>query len=979
MNCKTTKLRDAIITALAVGAATLTGTGAAFAQEATSTEPATLDRITVTGSRITRAEGETSQPVFSLNREEIKAQGLTSIGDVIQNLAANGSTLNSTYNNGGNGETRVSLRNLGSNRTLVLINGRRWVGGTGLGGAVDLNTIPTAAVERIEVLKAGASAIYGSDAIAGVVNIILRNDYQGAEGNAFIGAYDKGDGFKQAYDLTVGTSDERFSAMFGAGYVKEESVMAGDRAISAFPIFGTGVAYGSSTTPDGRFALCTGVFNTTTGVCRNAANTANVTETRPNGTAGQFTYNPGQTGVNWRNRTGADLYNFAPDNYLVTPQERKSIFGRATLNLTDNVSGFIQAGYNNRQSEQLLAAMPIVLGSGPGAAPLSRAVTISPNSIYNPFGIRVSRIQRRAQEQGLRSFNQSVDTFGFSGGLEGSFESWDRYFTWDAGMSYARNDQNDTTYGLFNVANLSNALGPSEIRNGVPVCVVTPGGAVIPGCVPMNLLGAQGSITPEMLAYTTFVAHDKFGYKMKQYYANVTGEIAELQGGMLAFAAGLEQRSEDGFDQPDSIIAAGNSTGNNRLPTAGGYRVDEGYLELSIPLLKDLAFAKQLEFSLATRYSSYSNFGNTTNSSFGFKWRPIDDLMFRGNWAEGFRAPSIGELYSGISDSFPQIADPCSNTFGGGYNGLDATQRARCTAQGVPVGGYDQGNAQIRISTGGNVDLQPESSTTKTLGVVWSPKFIQGFDVSLDYWNIELDNTVTSYGGAFILDQCIREGIQAFCDRYQRSAGGAIGTLISRPVNIGSSRVEGWDLTLGYRLPETSFGEFSFTWDSTYMSRNESDNDLDGDIDQDDGGSVVGVYQDRNNNWRVRSNLMTRWEKGDLGATWFMRYYSRQEEACPFYYNDYGFGELCNDATLGDGPDGGVDVVQPGSQNRIGGVTYHDVSVYWNAPWNAKLTLGVNNIFDKQPPVSFTTFANSFDPQYEIPGQFVYMQYSQKF
>ena len=636
MTFKTTKLRDAITFAIAVGA--LAGTGAAFAQDAATAEQegaSELDRVTVTGSRIRRAEVETSQPIFQLNREEIQAQGLTSVGDVIQNISANGSTLNSTYNNGGNGETRVSLRNLGSNRTLVLVNGRRWVGGTGLGGAVDLNTIPTAAVERIEVLKAGASSIYGSDAIAGVVNVILRTDYQGAEANAYMGVFDKGDGFRQSYDLTIGTSDDRFSAMFGAGYVKEEPVLAGDRDISYVPVYNTGVSFGSSTTPGGRFALCTGTINPVTGAC-------SVAQTRPDGTSGFFTYDAWRTGNQWRNFVAADQYNFAPENYLITPQERKSIFGRATLNLTDDVQAFIQATYNNRRSEQLLAAMPIVLGSGPGAGTQPRTISISQFSIYNPFGAPVSRIQRRAVETGGRSFNQNVDTFGFTSGLEGSFERWNRYFTWDAGMVYGRNDQNDTTYGLFNVLAMRNALGPSEIRNGVPVCVNQPGGTVITGCVPLNLLGAPGSITPEMLNYVSFVAHDEFGYKMKQYFANVTGEIAELPGGMLAFAAGVERRTESGYDQPDALINSGNTTGNARTATAGQYSLQEAYGELSIPLLKDVPFAKQLEFSLSSRYSDYSNFGDTVNSAFGFKWRPIEDLMVRGNWAEGFRAPSIG-------------------------------------------------------------------------------------------------------------------------------------------------------------------------------------------------------------------------------------------------------------------------------------------------------------------------------------------------
>lgn len=955
-----------------IGGAAAAAVSPVFAADEAAEEE---QRIEVTGSRIKRTDVETNQPIFSLNREDIQAQGLTSVGDVIQNLSANGSTLNSTFNNGGNGETRVSLRNLGSNRTLVLVNGQRWVAGTGLGGAVDLNTIPTAAVERIEVLKAGAAAIYGSDAIAGVVNIILRNDFDGAEFNTYQGRFDEGDGDRESYDLTFGAQGDKISILVGAAYVKEDPVMAGDRDISAVPTFGTGVAFGSSTTPFGRFALCPApaTINPVTGAC-------SATERRPDGTSGQFTYNPGQSGTDWRNWvTATDLYNFAPENYLLTPQERKSIFARATIELTDNISGSINTTYNNRQSEQLLAAMPIVLGSGPGAGAQARTISISADSMYNPFGEPVSRIQRRALETGGRSFVQDVDTFAFSAGLEGSLEFADRFFTWNLGSVYARNDQNDTTEGLFNILALRNALGPSEMRNGVPVCVTSPGGSVITGCVPLNLLGANGSITQDMLDYSAFVAHDEYGYKMRQNYLNFTGEIVELPGGMLSFAAGFEQRKEAGFDQPDALINSGNTTGNARTATRGNYNLDEAYVEFAIPILQDLPGAQQLELSVASRHSDYSNFGTTTNSSYGLKWRPIDDLLIRANYAEGFRAPSINELYQGVSDSFPQIGDPCSTTFGGDYNTLTPEQQARCHAQGVPVGGYDQGNSQIRISTGGNTNLQPETSVTETVGFVWSPGFIEGFDMSVDWWRIELEDTITSFGGQFILDQCIVQGVAPFCTLYQRGAGGSITDLLSAGLNIGAQNIEGVDLTVNYRLPETSFGRFSVTWDSTYTSLDESDFDNDGDIDEEDGGSVVGDYFDRSNNWRIRSNIMLRWEMGDIGATLFTRYYSRQEEDCPFYYNDYGFGELCNDATLGDGPDGGVDVVQAGSKNDIDATFYHDATFYWNAPWNAKITVGINNLLDEEAPVSFTTFANSFDPQYEVDGRYYYLQYNQKF
>ena len=959
MTLKTTKLRDAITFALAAGATTIVGTGTAFAQDSEAGQPTTLDRIEVTGSRIKRTELETSQPVFNLSREDIQAQGLTSVGDVIQNLSANGSTLNSTFNNGGNGETRVSLRNLGSNRTLVLVNGRRWVGGTGLGGAVDLNTIPTAAVERIEVLKDGASAIYGSDAIAGVVNVILRNDYVGAEANAYFGQFDKGDGSRQSYDLTIGTADDRFSAMFGAAYVKEDPVMAGSREISAVPTFGTGPAFNSSTVPNGRFATCpSGNVNPVSGAC-------------VGGQSPYFTYDPGDAANDPRPYVHAqDGYNYAPDNYLLTPQERISIFGRATLNITDDVSAFIQATYNNRKSEQLLAAMPIVLGAGPGAGVQARTITISPDSMYNPFGLPINSIQRRANETGGRSFNQNVDTYAFTGGLEGSFEAANRYFSWDAGMVYGRNEQADTTYGLFNILALRNALGPSELRGGVPTCVQSPGGAAITGCVPMNLLGGLGSLTQEMLDYTSFVAHDNFGYEMKQYFANISGEIVELPGGMLAFAAGVERRDESGFDSPDALIASGNTTGNARTATQGAYSVSEAYAELSIPVLKDVPGAQELEFSVASRYSDYDTFGDTVNSKFGFKWRPIDDLLIRGNWAEGFRAPSISELYSGLSDTFEGVSDPCSTTFGGRYNALTPEQRGRCHAQGVPVGGYDQGNAQIRTSVGGNPFLLPEKSTSRTLGLVYNPSWIEGFDVSLDWWKIELEDVITGFSSQEILNNCILDNEQNFCQLFSRFPDGSINSLISAGVNFGEATVEGYDMTVNYRLPETSWGRFSFSWDTSYLA----DYRL-GDVND----NLVGEYLPEDNHWRIRSNLLVRWELGDWGATWATRYFSRQEEACPFYYNDYGFGELCSDVILGLGEDGGVDVVQGGSFNKIPSAVYHDVSVYTKLPWNARVTLGVNNVLDRDPPIAYSAFANTFDPQYEVPGRFLYLQYNQKF
>ena len=994
MTFKTTQLRDAITFALAVGSTAAAGTGIAFAQE--GEKATTLDRIEVTGSRIKRADIETSQPIFSLSRDDITAQGLTSVGDVIQNITANGSTLNSTFNNGGNGETRVNLRNLGSNRTLVLVNGRRWVGGTGLGGAVDLNTIPTAAVERIEVLKDGASTIYGSDAIAGVVNVILRQNFEGAEANAYIGQFDKGDGTRQAYDFIIGTSGDRFSAMLGYGYVKEDPVMAGDRYISKEPTYTTGNFFGSGTSPNGRFALCPGGYNPATNTCAGG-------QTNFNGGAGTWTYDgagsPARPYV-----PGVDAYNFAPENYLLTPQERRSVFGNASVDVTDDIRFKTTMTYNERISEQLLAAMPVVLGLAPGATPLAQNVFISRDNIYNPYGQDVSRINRRVTETGGRSFNQDVRTFAMSAGFEGTLNFSDKYYDWEAGYFRGQNKANNTTNGLFNLIALGQALGPSfRDADGTARC----GTAALPiaGCVPLNFLGGVGNITPDMLDFVSFTAHDEYSYTQQSYYANISGDLFALPGGPLGFSFGLEHRTEDGYDSPDALINSGNTTGNARTATAGGYSLDEAYIEFAIPVLADQPFAKLLDFSVATRYSDYSNFGDTLNSKFGFRWKPIEDLLVRGNWSEGFRAPSIAELFAGQADSFPTLTDPCNSAE---FGDQTTVAQAQCRAEGVPQGGYRQDSAQIRITVGGNPNLAPEKSESYTFGFVYSPSYAEGLDVSLDWWKIKLTDAITTIGGENIIQQCLDSGgTGPTCSLYTRNPAGDINTLINTTTNIGGTKVEGYDLTIGYRLPETAWGNFSFTWDTTYLANQEDDIDGDGifgediqkepaigqPLNADENGNQVGEYFQNDNRWRIRSNLTARWDMADWGATWNVRYYSAQDEPCAAAYEDYGFGYLCTDADrvvgipsdtnsngVWDGIAGG-DTIQTrrGAEHHIGATTYHDVSVYWNAPWNAKVTLGINNVFDKNPPIVLNAFANTFDPQYELPGQFFYMRYSQKF
>ncbi|HVF33868.1 MAG TPA: TonB-dependent receptor plug domain-containing protein, partial [Candidatus Saccharimonadia bacterium] len=550
-----TLLRDAIQAALYGGSLlVLAAAPVAYAQDQDDAEE--LETITVVGSRIKRTDIETSQPVFVLEREDLQKTGLASIGDILQELTTNGAALNTTFNNGGNGTTQVALRNLGSNRTLVLVNGRRWV--TGLAGAVDLNTIPSSIIERVEILKDGASAIYGSDAIAGVINITTRDTYDGAEASAYLGENEEGDGRVEQYDFTIGSSTDRASVLMNASYIKQEPIFAGDREISSVPLFGfpgNNVNAGaSSTTPFGRIDG-PGIPGTLVLIpgrpgCRVNADCA------PS-TAGDFeTFDA--------NRHG---FNFAPDNYLQTPQERTSIFAQARYNLTDNVTFRSEVLYNERRSSQQLAATPLVLGPIVGAN-FAAGILVSRDSVYNPFGFDLNRVQYRNILQ-FRNFVQDADTFRFGSGLEGVFDLFDRSFSWDVSYIYNDNEVRTITDGLFNMQNIASGSGPSFIdATGVARCG-TPA-AVIAGCVPVNFLGGPTGFTQAMVDYTTYTDQTTNYKKLYNYAANVTGDLFELPAGPLSFAAGYEYRREFGFNQPDAFTASGLSSGNAAgVPTCG--------------------------------------------------------------------------------------------------------------------------------------------------------------------------------------------------------------------------------------------------------------------------------------------------------------------------------------------------------------------------------------------------------------------------
>jgi len=961
----------------------------AFAQDESDTDEDTLAPVEVTGSRIRRAAGETALPVLSIGREEIARLGLPVLADVLRELSVNGPSLSLNTNNGNtSGNSGVNLRNCASNRTLVLVNGRRWVSSNGLAGSVDLGSIPLAAVDRIEVLKDGASALYGTDAICGVINVLTRTSFDGAQFEGYYGEFDDGDGERESVSMTMGGSTERFSGSLNVSYLKQNAVFAGDREISRVPLFG----FPSNTSAPGR-ASGVGPFG--------GFNVPGL---------GQTTLRPGAQGclpnqVCAPARTAdfkpfdfvTDGYNFAPDNYLSQPQVVRSVFGQASYSLSDRIRAKTEIFYTNRNGDAQLAAQPL--------APL----TISAQNIYNPFAANIVGGSYRPINF-PRRFGQDQDTWRFVGGLEGDFDFSDRTLYWDAGYNFSENRQVQLKEGFYFTTRINSALGPSFINSqGVAACG-TPT-AVIAGCVPLNVFGGPSGLTRPMFDYITVSPRNLQESTQESITANISGDVFELPGGPLAFAFGLERRKESGLDNPDPLTNAGLVLGDNpQTPTSGKFSVDEAYLELRVPVLSDVAFAKTLEVSLASRFSDYSSFGSTTNSKASLRWQVVDDILVRGSWGEGFRAPSVNELFQGNATGRPGFQDPCSAT-----NPLfisSAQTRAQCLASGAPVGFVSQ-LSQTFLTTGGNVGLQPETSTSKTLGVVYSPQWLAGLDMYVDWYNIEINDAIGGRGTNDILNGCFSEINPLRCALITRDTTGAvngnrgeISNIDSRNQNFrGGLETEGFDFGGGYRYDMNDWGLLQLRLDNTYVSYfgdvdkpDRGDVNSDGDISS---GNVVGQLPGGSSGGaprhRLRSNLSTTWVYGDFSLSTTLEYRSKINESCNNVNNTAlalgrinpsfnALRDLCTEPgriidsfVFTPGTQTVVTRVTPSPRNKLGGVTYTTLQGAWQAPWDGNVSLGIRNLFDKEPPFSSDAFANSYDAQYQIPGRFFYMSYTQKF
>ncbi len=921
---------------------------------------AMIEEVVVTGSRIKRADISSASPVTVLSREELVLSGNTDVGDLLQSMPSmSGSPIGTTTNNGGNGSVQIDLRGMGPARTLTLINGQRMVDGG------DFQTIPSMMIERVEILKDGASAVYGADAVAGVVNIITRKDFEGVSVYGQTAEWNDSAGDQNATGVIFGKIFESGNFVFGAEFVRQDEAFQRDTPWDfmqnsyyiypegcekqvAAPYTGasSGGCYpiGSSRIPESRLSF----FSQGTYLI---------------GTPATSPYEVGSI-VPHDGRT----YNYAPVNYLQTPYERTNIFAEGSFDLTDNIKFSAEIRGNNRTSSQELAPLPFT-GGDPmynGFYNGTAYTGVSENSYYlrravdkynaaNPTATQLAYEPlvnpRRRMIETNRRFTQDIQQYQFLANLDGNFKD----MSWNVYYNEGYRNRQDRDFGQFSGDRLNKALGPSADLdgNGQPECYadIADPSTLIVGCVPLNLFGGgvvdaasnvvTKTLTPDMINYVALNTVDTYITKQTTAGGSLSGSAFDLPGGKLGWAVGYNYWKQEYEYTPDSAKVIGAVTGNVGAGTSGTLTNDAYFAEFLAPVMDNGTQSVVVKGGI--RYDDWDVFNSDTTWQIGVEFNVMDDLKLRATGGTIFRAPTISDLFGGVVDDFPTYSDPC-------IPGAGAALPAGCAQTGVQL------DSQLHASVGGNPNLVPETGDTFTAGLVWTPELF-GADVSVivDYWDIQIEEGISSLGVQFVLDDCYKNGNGASCALITRAADYSITDVRDTQINVADQGANGIDTEVRASF-DTDFGrwQLSFLW-SHLLERTKTpfagakEIDLSGrhtDPTAEDGGA----YAENKLNYSVQ------WAMNDFSIVY------RGE-----FIDDLDSDTFCN-CGAGNQADGSY--IQ-----HIDSVLYHDLIATYNAPYGFRLSGGINNLTDEEPPFIETGFNATTDPStYRMFGRGYYVR-----
>jgi len=813
-----TALRSATCLTVFVSLASISAqaqeTDAASAPAAASED---ADVIVVTGSRISRPDLEAAVPISVVSAAKISQTGTTNIQDTLAQLPSVGQNISRTssnFSNTGTGVATINLRNLGSSRTLVLIDGRRSLGIAG-SSAVDVNNIPTELIDRVEVVTGGASAVYGSEAIAGVVNFVLKDKFEGLSIHAQNTMSDEGDATRQYASLTAGKAfaDDRGHLVANVTYDNDDGLRSRKRGFSAHDV------------PNRSSYASQGVFDVR----------PQASATFAGGNPNVFTFSPSNVLKNYQS-ANIDGYDRNQDRYLSVPVKRYLGTVLGSFEFSPAATLYAQGQYVKTKSNASLEPSAIS-NTGPGAALAYDGSAYAGIPITSPFvpdAIRAAAIaagsdviQFRRRSNDIFSRSNKVDRDFYRGviGLKGEVGGG---FNYD--VYYEHSESRDhTTTGAIYAPNYGAALD-NELVGGTIRC--SDPAARAAGCVPMNIFG-RNTVSPEAAAFlqtytgptqtvqlsdgpATFTNGQSVDYdylaKVKQDVVNlsVSGELFSLWGGPVSIAAGGEYRREKSSEVFDPFTRAGLSSGNQISNTVGKFNVKEVYGEIVAPIVEGRPFLHYLGVEGAVRYADYSTVGGVTSWKFGGTFAPIPDVRFRAVYARATRAPNIGELFAASSQTFPAVTDPCDQA-GGEGDGAPITVGAgalpaACLANPAIAAaargsGFTYSTSQIQTIDGllgGNRDLKAEVANTLTVGAVITPQFVPGFSLTVDYYHIKVKDAIGIIGQQVSVEQCLQTGDPLFCNNVVRASDGHITRVNALNLNTGSYLVAGLDVDARY-------------------------------------------------------------------------------------------------------------------------------------------------------------------------------------
>jgi iron complex outermembrane recepter protein len=912
-----------------------------------------VEEVVITGSRIARTNLEGLGPITQLSSEDIELSGVQTVDELLRELPSVGfQGISQNNNNGGGGLRFVELRNLQPQRTLVLVNGRRFVtNGSGTNEAVDINNVPTALIERIDVLRDGVSTIYGSDAVAGVINFVLKDDFEGFQAEIIGGIADELDGEEAGANFVWGKNGSRSNLTLSGAVFSREEVLARDRDFSRFPLTraefinndpaqGYRETVGSGFIPEGRVL---GPDNVNRFFREDPATGASFSR-----------YNAFRRG---------DAYNFSEKSFLVPEQVRYIANASYRYELTDSLEFFAEGEYAMRNSQQELAPVPAGSTATRGQPNGITFPIFRDSSRNNPFlpqdfvdeTFRLAgsaagdsttiTFNKRFLESANRIYTQDSRTqrlvAGFRGELEGFFGPLD----WEIFGNYGRNQ---STEFIDNQINLTRAIASLQPE----LCAQTP------GCVVGDFFG-RGALnnTPQALEFIRYESRDRLGFHLREVGGTIGGTAFNVPAGEVKLVLGAEYRQEDGFVNPDFLTVSGDSSGNGLDPTRGSFITRSAFWESNIPVLTGLPFAEDFTLEISGRYTDYSSFGGKYLSRYGFSWAPSSELRLRGVFATSFRAPGISDLFGGGADAFPALIDPCNNF----PNISDPILFANCAADLPDNYTADNpfsqnnigGGGQLRANVGGNPELTEEEADTLNFGIVYQPSFLPDLDIAVDYFRVEIDTPIVNREPQRVLDNCYRRGDGNLgapdCANVDRSdLSGGVNLIRVAKQNVGKIETSGIDFQVDYGFELPLLGPTSATIGGSYVFDFAT---------TDEGGKVKtnGVIEQNNGaipNFKMR--IGTRFQPMDnLSLSTTARLIgsavdrNRHENFLPF--------------------------------DHVPRIWYVDTSARYSLSENYDLTFGVRNIADKRPPIFIDAGSNTNLNTYDVLGRFVFARFTASF